>query len=101
MIRAPSGVTAVCVDQILGYVVAATMDCWLRVYDISSEEVVVQENGGHTDVVTCLVHMKDTNQYISASWDKTIRVWAGPRENGKIEPQQVESETLRYSKTIF
>ena len=30
---------------------------------------------GHSDAVRCIIHVPEKQQYITASWDRTIRVW--------------------------
>ncbi|EDO35396.1 predicted protein [Nematostella vectensis] len=45
-----------------------------RVYDPETRKIV-QKNVGHTDSVRCVMHIPERSQYISASWDKTVRIW--------------------------
>ena len=61
------GITALAVDE-------ASMDCAVRVYDPLASEVV-QVHRGHSDAVRCILHVPEKDQYITASWDHTIRVW--------------------------
>jgi len=35
----------------------------------------MQTNVGHTDSVRDIIHIPERSQYVSCSWDKTIRVW--------------------------
>ena len=57
-----------------GFILVASMDCALRVYDIETLEVV-QQHIGHSDAVRCIIHINEKQQYLTASWDRTIRVW--------------------------
>lgn len=46
----------------------------IRVYDCEHYRLV-QTNVGHTDAVRSIIHIPERNQYVSCSWDQTIRVW--------------------------
>ncbi len=35
----------------------------------------LQSFAGHTDVIRSICHVEEKDQYLSGSWDKTIRVW--------------------------
>ena len=35
----------------------------------------MQQHHGHSDAVRCILHVPEKQQYITASWDHTIRVW--------------------------
>jgi len=73
-IRPPGdAVTALAIDA-NGYILCASMDCSVRVYDVETQEVVQQHNG-HSDAVRCVIHVPQKQQYLTASWDRTIRVW--------------------------
>ena len=45
-----------------------------RVYD-SEKFRLMQTNVGHTDSVRDIVHIPERGQYVSCSWDRTIRIW--------------------------
>ncbi|KAH7904917.1 quinon protein alcohol dehydrogenase-like superfamily [Hygrophoropsis aurantiaca] len=47
----------------------------VRVFDVATGETVVGPFKGHTDGVTSLVYTLDGQQFITASWDFSIRVW--------------------------
>ncbi|KAE8614831.1 hypothetical protein XENTR_v10008326 [Xenopus tropicalis] len=66
-------VTCICIDQVNGCIVAGVQDT-VRVFDPESL-LQVQCNLGHTDLIRSLVHIPETKQYVSASWDKTVRMW--------------------------
>jgi len=67
-------ITALAVDQRLGYIMVASMDKAMRVYSPTTQEIV-QQHTGHSDAVRCIIHVPEKRQYITASWDQTIRVW--------------------------
>lgn len=48
--------------------------CFTRVYNPESGKLV-QTNIGHSDSVRSIVHIPERNQYVSGSWDGTLRVW--------------------------
>ena len=73
-IRPPGdAVTALAIDA-NGFILVASMDSAVRVYDVETQEVV-QQHTGHSDAVRCIIHVKEKQQYLTASWDRTIRVW--------------------------
>jgi len=75
-------VTALAIDQKGGFVIAASMDRAVRVYDPVSQEVV-QQHVGHSDAVRCIIHVPEKQQYLTASWDRTIRVWRAYMADGR------------------
>ncbi|XP_077122024.1 uncharacterized protein LOC143776480 isoform X1 [Ranitomeya variabilis] len=66
-------VMCICIDQINGCIVAGVHDT-IRVYDPDTL-LLVQRNVGHTDLIRCIVHVPETKQYASVSWDRTVRLW--------------------------
>ena len=94
-IRPPGdAVTALAIDA-WGHLLVASMDRTVRVYELPADEEmeewqlrtdedasaerptpeVVQSHHGHTDAVRSIVHVPEKQQYITASWDRTLRVW--------------------------
>ena len=67
-------ITALEIDQLRGLLIVASMDRAMRVYEPTRQELV-QVHHGHSDAVRCIVHVPEKQQYITASWDHTIRVW--------------------------
>jgi len=75
-IRPPGdAITALAVDQKLGYILVASMDRAMRVYSPTTHQEMVQQHTGHSDAVRCIIHVPEKKQYLTASWDRTIRVW--------------------------
>ncbi|XP_075065283.1 uncharacterized protein LOC142152492 isoform X1 [Mixophyes fleayi] len=66
-------ITCVCIDQINGCIAAGVHDT-VRVYDPDSL-LQVQCNVGHTDLIRSLIHIPEMKQYVSVSWDRTVRIW--------------------------
>ena len=84
-IHAREAVTALCCDKETGYCVAASMDLAIRVYDLMTCEVITTHTG-HTDSVRHIVHLPQKNEYISASWDQSIRIWRAEGLGAEGEP---------------
>jgi WD40 repeat protein len=72
-----SPVTALCIDTLNGCIISGGEDHTIRVFDPSKTDEVVQKNYGHTDQVSSIVHVAVRNQYVSTSWDNTVRFWNG------------------------
>jgi WD40 repeat protein len=70
-------VTALCIDALNGCIITGGEDHAIRVFDPSKTDEVVQKNYGHTDQVSSIVHVAVRNQYVSSSWDNTVRFWNG------------------------
>ena len=90
-IRPPGdAVTALAID-LNGFILVASMDAAVRVYDAETQEVVQQHNG-HSDAVRCIIHVPEKSQYLTASWDRTIRVWRAykPPKGYKPPSERVE-----------
>mmetsp|Transcript_34014 Transcript_34014/g.57193 ORF Transcript_34014/g.57193 Transcript_34014/m.57193 type:complete len:788 (+) Transcript_34014:49-2412(+) len=79
LIQCPSdagGVTAMCIDPLGGNVISATQDHKIRMYNPSSGKCL-KVYSGHTDSIRCLVYVGESREFLSCSWDRTIRVWNG------------------------
>ncbi|CAK87756.1 unnamed protein product (macronuclear) [Paramecium tetraurelia] len=49
----------------------------IKIYNFKNEEIKFnQELSEHTNIVQCLHFMKHFNQFVSGSFDKTIRIWS-------------------------
>ncbi|KAJ3217607.1 hypothetical protein HDU67_007549 [Dinochytrium kinnereticum] len=72
-------VTALCVDVVNGCILTGSQDKCIRVFDPEKKDEVVQKNAGHSDEVRAIIHIPVRNQYVSASWDNTVRIWNGQR----------------------
>ncbi|KAJ3261749.1 hypothetical protein HK103_004700 [Boothiomyces macroporosus] len=94
-------VTALCVDSVNGCLVTGSQDKIIRVFDMEKKDEIVQKNMGHTDEIRSLIHIPSRNQYVSASWDNTVRIWnaylkKGQRKMAKITMKfQAEEEEVR------
>ncbi|RDD41749.1 F-box/WD repeat-containing protein pof1 [Trichoplax sp. H2] len=73
VLNAHGSVAVLCIDQINGCILAGVQHA-IRVYD-PEYKTLVQTNYGHKDSVRDIIHIHERNQYISVSWDKTIRIW--------------------------
>lgn len=105
VLSAYGSVTALCVDMVNGCVVAGVQDV-IRVYDIEAK-IIVQTNIGHLDAVRYLIHIPERQQYVSASWDCTVRLWnayktvtkrrASMADNKEKQSVQTQSEEIEAS----
>lgn len=66
-------ITALCIDQTNGCIALGVQDR-IRVYDPDTRKFV-QTNVGHSDSVRSIIHVPERGQYISSSWDTTVRIW--------------------------
>ncbi|XP_061404742.1 uncharacterized protein LOC133340479 isoform X2 [Lethenteron reissneri] len=88
----PGAVGALCIDELSGCIVVGVQNT-LRVFDAETF-TQVQVNTGHSDCVRSIIHIPERGQYVSAGWDRTVRVWnayhrgrAGPsRDNCSTTP---------------
>jgi WD40 repeat protein len=79
--------TALAIDSVLGYAVVGLSDASVVVIDMLAQSelrTIVQRHTGHSDIVKDIIHVHEKNQFVTASWDHTIRVFvAHPRERIK------------------
>nr|CAB3260425.1 uncharacterized protein LOC100175309 [Phallusia mammillata] len=66
-------VSSLCIDKVNGSIVAAVENV-IKVYDMETCNLM-QTNIGHTENIRSIVHVVERSQYVSGSWDKTIRIW--------------------------
>ncbi|XP_076443785.1 uncharacterized protein LOC143282138 isoform X2 [Babylonia areolata] len=95
------GVTCLCVDQTIGSIVVAIQNN-IRVYDPEFYRLV-QSNLGHADSVRSVIHIPERNQYVSCSWDNTIRVWNAwkmPRSKRTTGKSDKKAHARRGSKLL-
>ncbi len=76
-------VTALAIDAINGCVITGSQDKTIRVFDLDRKDEVVQKNQGHQDEIKSVVHIAARNQYISASWDNSVRIWNAYLQKGQ------------------
>lgn len=79
-------ITALLVDEVNGRLLVSYMfDFTITAYttDLANEEMCSYT--GHTDQVHAILHLSTRNQYLSASWDRTVRVWLTPELERKPE----------------
>nr|XP_039255644.1 uncharacterized protein LOC120332461 [Styela clava]XP_039255645.1 uncharacterized protein LOC120332461 [Styela clava]XP_039255646.1 uncharacterized protein LOC120332461 [Styela clava] len=66
-------VSTLCIDRTNGSIVAGVENI-IKVYDLETMNLV-QTNVGHTDSIRSIIHVLERSQYVSGSWDKSIRIW--------------------------
>ncbi|PRP83851.1 hypothetical protein PROFUN_08882 [Planoprotostelium fungivorum] len=96
-IRCPTGVTSMCIEKNMGHALVACVDLVIRLYNLHNEDII-QENRGHSDVVTDMVWIEETNQFMTCSWDHTIRLWNGPTKRmlGQTSPDSNHLNSIAY-----
>ncbi|CAD8171812.1 unnamed protein product [Paramecium octaurelia] len=68
---------AIAFNQNSSIMISGHLSNKIRIYDFKNEEIKFnQELSEHTNIVQCLHFMKHFNQFISGSFDKTIRIWS-------------------------
>ncbi|XP_071806782.1 uncharacterized protein [Asterias amurensis] len=73
VLAAHGSVTALCIDAYNSCIVAGVQNT-IKVYDPDTYKLV-QTNVGHSDSIRCIIHLPERNQYVSGSWDGSLRVW--------------------------
>ncbi|WAQ99882.1 MHCKB-like protein [Mya arenaria] len=87
ILSAQGGVHCLCMDKINGAIVAGIQNV-IRVYDPEFYRLM-QTNVGHSDAVRDIIHIKERNQYVSCSWDQSIRVWnAWKKQVKRKDPEE-------------
>ncbi|ORX42833.1 WD40 repeat-like protein [Piromyces finnis] len=81
-------VTTLCMDVVNGCIISGANDHIIRIYDPAKGYENVQKHCGHQDEVKSIIHIPTRNQYISASWDGTIRVWNAYIQKSRISLNQ-------------
>ena len=76
-------VSCLCLDQLNGCIITGSSDRVIRVYDPTLSDELVQKNVGHTDAIRSIIHVAARRQYVSASWDQTIRIWNAHVKSGR------------------
>ncbi|XP_026576843.1 uncharacterized protein LOC113449933 [Pseudonaja textilis] len=94
--KAPRGITCICIDQINGCIMAGEHDTIrylslnrfvtlpfsiCRIYDPNSG-ALVQSYTGHQDSIKGLIHVPEMKQYVSVSLDGTARIWKAYHQGG-------------------
>eukprot|EP00002_Diphylleia_rotans_P033367 TRINITY_DN7090_c0_g1_i1.p1 TRINITY_DN7090_c0_g1~~TRINITY_DN7090_c0_g1_i1.p1 ORF type:complete len:812 (-),score=137.18 TRINITY_DN7090_c0_g1_i1:340-2775(-) len=72
-------ITAIAYDRNYGFLMIALRDKIMRLYDPKRSEVI-HSYTGHTDEIRGIIHIPELHQYVTASWDRTLRVWHAYRD---------------------
>ncbi|XP_078482123.1 uncharacterized protein LOC100175309 [Ciona intestinalis] len=89
-------VSTLCIDKVNGCIVTAVENI-IKVFDMESLNLV-QTNIGHTDNIRTLTHVVERSQYISGSWDKTIRIWNSYRRPTRRRRQNKMDDDVMASR---
>ncbi|KAK3240375.1 hypothetical protein CYMTET_49778 [Cymbomonas tetramitiformis] len=90
-------VTAMYVDLKNELLLVAMLDRAIRAFDLEREELV-RKYTGHTDLVRQICQVEEKSQYLSCSWDKSIRVWFTPK--GKHQPSDKVATDVAASEEV-
>ncbi|XP_077985512.1 uncharacterized protein LOC144440123 [Glandiceps talaboti] len=90
-------VTALYIDQLNGCIIAGVGPN-LKVYDPETYKLV-QTNIGHADAIRCIIHIPDRSQYLTGSWDKTIRIWNAFKQ-GRVKKSRLTPEKKKKQCTV-
>lgn len=78
-------VSTICIDKLNGCIITGSPDRIIRVFDpVREDKELVQVHSGHTDAIRCVAHIAARGQYVSASWDQTIRTWNAYIKEGRL-----------------
>eukprot|EP00003_Mantamonas_plastica_P006438 TRINITY_DN15235_c0_g1_i1.p1 TRINITY_DN15235_c0_g1~~TRINITY_DN15235_c0_g1_i1.p1 ORF type:complete len:207 (+),score=36.58 TRINITY_DN15235_c0_g1_i1:642-1262(+) len=75
-------VTALCYDKVFGYIVFASLDRVITVYDYINRKIV-QTHSGHRDEIKQVLHIPEQHKYASVALDGTLRMWNSYMEMDK------------------
>ncbi|KAL5499905.1 hypothetical protein EMCRGX_G011374 [Ephydatia muelleri] len=65
-------VSVLTIDSTNGFILAGTQTI-IRLFDTDLQPLITYR--GHTDLIRAIVHVPEWNQYVSSSWDATVRIW--------------------------
>ncbi|GCC21546.1 hypothetical protein chiPu_0020018 [Chiloscyllium punctatum] len=100
---ANGAVNCLCIDRVNGCILAGIQES-LRVYDPESF-TQVQRNIGHMDSIRSIIHIPERSQYVTASWDRTLRIWNSyvkplPKSNDMRENAAAEGKLQQDVKHV-
>lgn len=93
-------VTTLFVDEENDFVVLSYMfDYSIRVHPLGSLGEEICSYKGHTDQVHSIIYLKERHQFISGSWDTTLRVWlAPPKDKLQAETRKLDLQAMMIGK---
>ena len=81
-------VSCMMVDPVYKTLLAAMTDFQLRIYDVDKvlnshgdDVLPIRKHMGHTEPIRAMCLVEEKRQYLTASWDKTVRVWTIPHHD--------------------
>lgn len=89
-------ITTLFVDEDNDFVLLSHIfDHSIRVHPLGSLGEEVCSYKGHTDQVHSIIYLKERHQFISGSWDTTLRVWlAPPKDKLQIETRKLDLQAM-------
>lgn len=73
------GVNAIAVHPVLPQILSGGADCRVRSWFLDADTLnpIAQDYPGHRSIVTAVQYVPRTEQWLSGSWDYTVRCWEG------------------------
>ncbi|XP_070595008.1 uncharacterized WD repeat-containing protein alr3466-like isoform X2 [Erythrolamprus reginae] len=102
-IKAPRGITCICIDQINGCIMAGDHDT-IRIYDPNSGQLV-QSYTGHQDSIKGLIHIPEMKQdlYTARVKKRAVKIFTDPSHPGQelfqLLPSKCHYRALHTQKT--
>ncbi|CAM6099734.1 unnamed protein product [Calypogeia fissa] len=89
-------ITTLFVDEENDFVVLSYIfDYSIRVHPLGSLGEEICSYKGHTDQVHSIIYLKERHQFISGSWDTTLRVWlAPPKDKMQVEARKLDLQAM-------
>ena len=73
MVTVEGPVSVLTIDSTNGCILAG-IESIIRLFDTDLQPLMTYR--GHSDLIRSIVHVPEWNQYVSSSWDSTVRMWA-------------------------
>eukprot|EP00117_Sycon_ciliatum_P010053 scpid30218/ scgid12098/ Uncharacterized WD repeat-containing protein all2124 len=100
-LRLDGTVSALTVDTVNGCVLAASESVFWVFNPYTYQRL--RRCKGHRDRIRAILHVPENNQYVTCSWDKTMRLWnshKAPLDRGEEEVVEEEPSPLKSRSTI-
>jgi hypothetical protein len=96
-IRAWASIGALCIDQRSGWIIAGVGES-VGTFDGASGNVL-RVNTGHGDAIRSVMLVAEREQVVSASWDRTIRIWSAHSGNAQFANSVLHSLVVHREET--
>lgn len=83
------------VDEVNQLLLAAMLDKTAYVYDLD-DPLPKAKYSGHSDVIRSMAHIPERHCYVTASWDKSLRLWFVPCEENLHAARSKDNATQEF-----